>query len=152
MPDTATDLYAELGVPPSATAEQLHQAYLALARNLHPDVNRAADAEQRVLLPGERQAGQVLGRGRRAHRDHGRGQGSVRGPDCGCDLGGWVVGPAGLLPRGEGGRGDAEAGRHGQPGHRQGDEVRALPAQQVLEVLIAFGERVHVLRHADLHG
>src|SRR4051794_26101446 len=47
MPDTATDLYAELGVPSSATAEQLHQAYLALARSSHPDVNRAADAEQR---------------------------------------------------------------------------------------------------------
>jgi curved DNA-binding protein CbpA len=42
----STDLYAELGVPVRATADEIHHAYLALARRYHPDVNRAPDAEE----------------------------------------------------------------------------------------------------------
>lgn len=40
------DLYAVLGVPAIATSEQIHGAFRALARTLHPDRNKAADANQ----------------------------------------------------------------------------------------------------------
>lgn len=41
------DLYGALNVPPSATTEEIHVAYRALARQLHPDVNPSPDAAQR---------------------------------------------------------------------------------------------------------
>ncbi|WP_428940966.1 DnaJ domain-containing protein [Fontivita pretiosa] len=38
------DPWQVLGVPPDSTLEQVHRAYRKLARRLHPDVNKAADA------------------------------------------------------------------------------------------------------------
>lgn len=40
------DHYATLGVSPRASAEQIHKAFRDLARRLHPDANRAPDAEK----------------------------------------------------------------------------------------------------------
>ena len=51
------------------------------------------------------------------------------------------VGPAGL-------GGDGEPGRHRQAEVRHLGEVRALPSEQVLLVLVALAERVHELGHA----
>jgi hypothetical protein len=45
--------------------------------------------------------------------------------------------------------GDGEAGRDRQPEVGHLGEVGPLAAEQVLEVLVAFGEVVHELRHAD---
>ncbi len=40
------DLYAVLAVARSATKDEVHAAFRALARTLHPDRNKAADADQ----------------------------------------------------------------------------------------------------------
>jgi DnaJ-class molecular chaperone len=42
--------YQVLGVPPSATAQQVHAAYLALTRRLHPDVGGDDEQFKRVTL------------------------------------------------------------------------------------------------------
>ncbi|MFO0579003.1 MAG: J domain-containing protein [Polyangia bacterium] len=44
---SSPDLYAVLGVHPSASAEELRRAYKHLARKLHPDRNPAQDAADR---------------------------------------------------------------------------------------------------------
>jgi hypothetical protein len=41
------DHYAALGVLPNATIEEIHAAFRALARTLHPDLNPSPDAAQR---------------------------------------------------------------------------------------------------------
>ena len=41
------DYYAVLGVPAEADAETIRKAFRSLARELHPDVNDASDAEER---------------------------------------------------------------------------------------------------------
>ncbi|HEY2577046.1 MAG TPA: J domain-containing protein [Streptosporangiaceae bacterium] len=43
----ATDFYQVLGVPRDASQEQIQQAYHKLARQYHPDLNKAPDAEER---------------------------------------------------------------------------------------------------------
>ena len=44
---TTSDYYEILGVPRGATDEQIRSAYRKLARQYHPDVNKAADAAER---------------------------------------------------------------------------------------------------------
>lgn len=66
MPPTPLDPYAELGLRPNATAEQIARAYRGLAKRYHPDLHRepgAAERMQRInhawqilSRPGGRQA------------------------------------------------------------------------------------------------
>lgn len=47
MRPVARDFYEVLGVPRTASQEEIQRAYRQLARSSHPDVNRSPDAEER---------------------------------------------------------------------------------------------------------
>jgi curved DNA-binding protein len=47
------DYYAVLGVPKTATKEEIERAYRKKARQFHPDVNKAKDAEDKFKKVGE---------------------------------------------------------------------------------------------------
>ena len=47
------DYYETLGVPRTATPEEIHRAYRQLARKYHPDVNKSPDAEEKFKQVGE---------------------------------------------------------------------------------------------------
>jgi len=55
-----SDPYAVLGVPPSATAAEIHHAYRVLARRFHPDTN-AQDSRAAILFAQVSRAYEVLG-------------------------------------------------------------------------------------------
>jgi len=56
---TYQDYYAILGVSKTATQEEVQRAYRKLARKYHPDINKAADAEEKFKQINE--AYEVLG-------------------------------------------------------------------------------------------
>ncbi|MCE7885375.1 MAG: hypothetical protein DYH08_16220, partial [Actinobacteria bacterium ATB1] len=54
----ATDYYEVLGIPRNADQKAIQRAYRKLARQLHPDMNRDPDAEERFKKVNE--ANEVL--------------------------------------------------------------------------------------------
>src|ERR1051326_1277275 len=53
MPVTFQDYYQTLGVPRTATQDEIQSAYRKLARKHHPDVNKEPGAEEKFKQLGE---------------------------------------------------------------------------------------------------
>lgn len=110
MPVEYKDYYKILGVPKTATADEIKKAYRKLARQYHPDVNRKPEAEKRFKELNE--ANEVLADpDKRKRYDH-------LGPD-------WAsYAPGGGFPGGNGRTQWTYAGSPGPPGaHPFGEET-----------------------------
>jgi curved DNA-binding protein len=100
------DYYRILGVTPTASADDIKAAYRKLARTYHPDVNKAADAQDRFVEIGE--AYEALGDPqKRAAYDRIRQMGFSEGQEIG------EMPP----PGGEGGFRGGEGGNGFESGH-----------------------------------
>lgn len=60
MPRTAPDYYATLGLDRNCTGDQVRSAYRLLAKQLHPDVNRAAPASAQARMQELNAAYEIL--------------------------------------------------------------------------------------------
>ncbi|HEY2320289.1 MAG TPA: DnaJ C-terminal domain-containing protein [Solirubrobacteraceae bacterium] len=95
MSVASEDYYEALGVPPDASAEDIRRAYRTLARQYHPDVNKAPGAEDRfkeiseayeVLRDPEKRARYDRFGARGGSGPGGAGNGGFGGFDGGEDL------------------------------------------------------------------
>lgn len=89
----ARDYYEVLGVSRTATADELRKAHRALARKLHPDVNKAADAQAKFAEL--QNAYDVLSDVGKRERYDQFGEAGVTGAGGGGGGGGWPPGGAG---------------------------------------------------------
>ncbi|KAA0214550.1 MAG: hypothetical protein DYG94_10475 [Leptolyngbya sp. PLA3] len=105
------DFYEILGVKRSATADEIKRAYRKLARQLHPDVNKAPDAAQRFAEVQE--AYDVLSDEERRKQYDTFGRAGVGGP---AGRAGAAGGPAGAGPWPGGVRFETEMGDLGDLG------------------------------------
>jgi curved DNA-binding protein len=101
------DFYADLGVSRTASQEEIQRAYRKLARKLHPDVNKAPEAEERFKDVSEAYA--VLSDPEQRKRYDAFGADFRRVPE-GVDPGTWARAGAGA---GSGGGGGGEGGFEG---------------------------------------
>lgn len=149
----AADYYAQLGVEPNATEDEIKRAYRRLARELHPDAN-GGDARAEERFKEVTFAYEVLRDPERRRRYDMFGPEAVRGTGAGTGGGGGGFGNAesvfgaglgdlfdsffGGNPFGSGGGGSR--GRGGRAGPPRGQDMEAV-------VELDFAEAVFGTRH-----